>query len=117
MDNPLVAHLPRGWVHLVFGEVNVLLIQVKHHTRCPGLDELKEHDLGQVRLASPFDPGNDVHLLQVMAFDKERFTPERLAEMQWVTKIVDTVGKQLLIRDPRDLHIAYRYPAVPLIPV
>src|SRR5215831_14875876 len=97
MDNAPVAHLPRSWVGLMFGEVNVFFIQVKYHTRRPGIDEFKEHDLGEIRLASPFDASNDVHLLQVMAFDKEWFTPQGLAEVQRIPQIVDTVGKQLLI--------------------
>ena len=91
MNNTLGAYLPRMGVHVMFRQMNVFLVQVKHDAWRSSIDQLQQDNFRQIGLASPFDPCDDVDLLQVMPFDKERLTPERLAEMQRIAKIINTV--------------------------
>src|SRR5215510_8512264 len=93
MKNTFGAYLSRVGVHIMLRQMNVFLIQVKHDAWRSSIDQLQQDNFGQIRLASPFDAGDDIDLLQVMPLDKERLTPERLAEMQRIAEIINTIFK------------------------
>ena len=74
-------------------QMNVFLVQVKHDAWRSSIDQLQQNNFRQIRFASPFNAGDDIDLLQVMPLDKERLPPERLANMQRIPEIINTIFK------------------------